>query len=255
MSLITIEGLHVSIGETLICADLHLTLQPGDRLAILGRNGSGKTTLLHTLAGLRPITHGKILLKGDDLTTLPARHRARQMGLLLQDQVSVFPGTVQEYALLGRHPHLARWQQESADDLARADAALACVGLTALAQRNITSLSGGERQRLAFATLLCQDPDILLLDEPSNHLDLHHQIALLTSLARLAEEQNKGIIMILHDINLAIRFCNRFLLLFGDGMTQQGDAASTLTEANLSTLYQHPIQTLNHAGSTLFVPA
>ncbi len=242
MTALRLHQLGVRIGTVEVCRDLNVELEPGQCWAILGRNGTGKTTLLHTLAGLRAAQTGTVHLDDTSLTRLSRRTIAQRLGVLPQDSVDPFPATVLETALLGRHPHISPWGWESADDHARARAALAQVGLAGWDQRDVATLSGGERRRVALATLLTQDPDILLLDEPTNHLDLHHQVALLTRLAQQARERNKLVVMVLHDLNLAARFADHCLLLFGEGKTCAGPRAVVLETPLLEQLYNQPLR-------------
>ena len=130
--------------------------------------------------------------------------------------------------------------------------ALHSVALDGLETRNAGTLSGGERRRLGIATLLAQDPALMLLDEPTNHLDLHYRIAMLELLHNLADRDAKTLLLVMHDINLALRFCNRFLLLFGNGDSCSG-TATVMTQANLERLYDHPLQCLQGAGSPVWI--
>ncbi|OGT20320.1 MAG: hypothetical protein A2V90_00315, partial [Gammaproteobacteria bacterium RBG_16_57_12] len=244
-----------SIAGKLVCHDLDLVMRRGECWGLLGSNGVGKTTLLHTLAGLRRADSGLIHLNGIPLYSLPRRDIARRLGVLLQEQLDPFPGTVLERILQGRHPHLGRWDWEGADDFALADQALEQVGLRDLAGRQIATLSGGEKQRVAIATLLTQAPDLYLLDEPVNHLDLHHQIALLDLLADKRNAAASALMMILHDINLAARYCDHILLLYGDGAIKAGPRHDILTRENLSTLYQHEILSFQGPHGPGFLPA
>ncbi|MDR2876693.1 MAG: ABC transporter ATP-binding protein [Chromatiales bacterium] len=254
MSLLRANGLSVSIAGLEVCRALDLTVTAGSIWAILGRNGVGKTTLLRTLAGLRSIDSGEVLLEEQPLTAWPQREMARKIGVLFQDQGTLFPGTVLETALIGRHPHLERWRWESENDIALAHAALTGVGLSNMDTRQLATLSGGERQRLAIATLLCQEPQLYLLDEPSNHLDPHHQIAVMNTLCRRAHTSKHAAIMVMHDVNLAMRYCDHALLLYGNGETEHGPIAHTLTAANLSRLYTHPMSATNTARGEFFYP-
>lgn len=247
MTTLGIHDLQISIGDVAVCVGLNVVLSAGQCWAVLGRNGSGKTTLLHTLAGLRSPQRGRVELNGKSLPTQPRRLLARRLGLLPQDSHDPFPATVLETALLGRHPHCSPWSWETPNDRAIACKALADVGLDHLAAREVATLSGGERRRLALATLLTQDPDVLLLDEPTNHLDLHHQIALLNLLARLARERHKTVVMVLHDVNLAARYADRCLLLYGDGEVCAGTREEVLRTAALERLYRQPLRQLSEA--------
>jgi iron complex transport system ATP-binding protein len=149
---------------------------------------------------------------------------------------------------------MERWAWESTADARCARQALADVGLAGLEQRDVHTLSGGERQRLAVATLLTQAPRLALLDEPLSHLDLNHQIAVLDLLTRRARDTGMGIVMVMHDVNLARRYADRALLLFGDGCAQCGPVAEVLDAPTLSCLYGHPLRRIDAGGSDYFIP-
>ena len=227
---------------------------PGEFIAVLGCNGVGKTLTLHTLAGLRDPAAGRVLLEGRELAAWGGRQRARRLALLPQLTDDPFPSTVLETALIGRHPHLPFWQWEDAADFASAHAALAAVGLDALAAREVDSLSGGERRRLDIATLLAQDTAVCLLDEPTNHLDPRHRHEML-ALFRARADAGGLVIAALHDPTLASSVADKALLLFGDGRWRFGEAATTLSEANLSELYEVPVGELAWRGQRVFVSA
>jgi iron complex transport system ATP-binding protein len=254
MILLATSALHITIGTTTVCSDLELTINSGDRWCMLGRNGTGKTTLLHTLAGLRPPTAGNIILNDRPLVQIPRKSVAQHIGLLFQDHADAFPASVLETVLTGRHPWLGPLQWESGKDLTIARNALRAVDLHNMEARLVNTLSGGERQRVSIACLLAQEPQLLLLDEPTNHLDIHHQIRMLELLQEQLAQQGKGLLLVMHDLNLAVRFCNRFLLLYGDGETAQGTAEVTLTQANLERLYQHPLQAIPGPHGMVWLP-
>ncbi|MDH5181385.1 MAG: ABC transporter ATP-binding protein [Gammaproteobacteria bacterium] len=249
-----LHSIDIHIGDKLICRDLDLTVGRGECWAILGMNGAGKTTLLHSLAGLYPTAKGQITLNGVALGTMERKLIARSMGLLLQDYEDHFPGTVMDLVLTGRHPWLSAWQWESPLDKQLALTALEKVGLVAFADRQITTLSGGERRRAALATLLTQSPDILLMDEPTNHLDIHQQHRILTLVRDLVHEQNKTAVLVLHDINLAMRYCDHALLLYEDAKPLQGEINDVMTEKNLTELFKHPLTAMDGPNSRVFLP-
>ncbi len=244
--------LSLHIGGTEVCRDLNLEIQTGQCWGILGPNGAGKTTLLHVLAGLHPADSGEILYGQHPLPDLDARQQALWRGLLFQDGLGGFPGTVFETVLAGRHPHLGRLGWETPQDLGLAQAAMEATGLQGLEQRNVQSLSGGERQRMEIAMLLAQAPRLALLDEPSNHLDPDQQILMLRLLRKHFTDSGRAMVMVLHDINLAMRFCDHLLLLRGNGHHRAGPLTEMATEDNIRWLYQHPVLLLQAEGITCF---
>lgn len=253
-SLLSAHQLAVEIGGRRVVSDLSLAVAPGQRLAILGRNGAGKSTLLATLAGLRPPASGEVRLGDLDYPSLGARAAALRRAWLGQTQVDPFGSTVLETALAGRHPHLGRWDWETARDAEITRSALASVGLEGLEGRQVHTLSGGERQRLAIATLLAQAVPLYLLDEPLAHLDLNHQMAVLELFASAARDCGAGIVVVLHDPALAHRYCDRALLIHGDGRTDLGDADDILTGERLSDLYGYRLRSLDVDGRRCFIP-
>ena len=253
-TLLQTKGLGVEIGGKTVCRELEMVITTGQCWGLLGINGVGKTTLLHTLAGLRAPAQGEVLLAEKPLADLPRRLAAQQVGVLLQDDDDAFPGIVMETVLTGRHPWLGQWQWESEDDRALALAALSDVGLDGLEQRQVNTLSGGERRRLALATLFTQNPQLYLLDEPTNHLDPHHQIELLTLLGQRVADSERAALMILHDINLATRFCDHLMLLFGEGEVLCGPSAEVLNIDTLSRVYGHPVISVEGPNGPVFLP-
>lgn len=249
-AILSARDLAVSVGLHKVCLGLDFDLAPGSRLAILGRNGAGKSTLLATLAGLRPADAGTLHLGGKTYGELGLRQAARLRGWLGQDRSDPFASTVMETVLAGRHPHLSRWAWESDADTVRARAALESMGLAGMAEREIHTLSGGERQRVAIAALLAQEPRLYLLDEPLAHLDLNHQIATLELLSRRARAEGVALAMVLHDPNLALRYCDQVVLLYGDSRHRAGPAADILDAVTLSDLYGHPLRRVEN----FFVP-
>ena len=246
--------LTVAIGDRVFCRDLDFALNAGERLAILGRNGVGKSTLLSVLAGLRAARSGEVLIDGASYAALGARGSALVRGWLPQVRGDAFASTVLETALVGRHPHVERWGWESENDGKIVRQALAAVDLSSFEQRDIQTLSAGERQRLAIATLLAQESRLLLLDEPIAHLDLKHQIAMLELFSAAARERGAALVMVLHEPALAWRFCDRALLIHGDGRSESGPVCEMLTAERLSSLYQYPLQAIESEGRISFIP-
>jgi iron complex transport system ATP-binding protein len=240
-------------GRTL-CRDVAFAVHAGECWVILGPNGAGKTTLLQTLAGLRPPAAGEILLGDKPIADYAPRSRAQRLGFLPQDTVDPFPATALEIALGGRHPHIPRWHPESAADVRQARAALTAVGMDDASLRDVQTLSGGERRRVALATLLAQDPEVMLLDEPTSHLDIAHEVRALELLAQLARERRRAVVMALHDLTLAARHATHAILL-GDGKAEAGPAGRLLTAENLSALFGQELVAITQGRGTAFLPA
>ena len=251
--ILSARNLAVSVGGKTVCEGLEVSVRAGEFWGILGTNGVGKTTLLLTLAGLRKPQSGEVLLQGRPLRTLPRREVARKLGLMFQDLEPGLPSTVMETALEGRHPHLDRFKWETLEDERIARAELEEMDLHPLAERIVQTLSGGERRLLAAATLFTQDPLLMGLDEPNSHLDLHQQIKLLDRVQHRVRNQGKAALTILHDANLTLRYCDRVLLLFGDGEVEGGPTAELLTEERISRLYRHPITRVSTGAGAVFV--
>ncbi len=246
------QNLRVTVPGRLLVDQFALTLQAGEFVAILGQNGAGKSLTLQTLAGLRRPAHGVVLLDGENIFGLPRRDVAQRLALLLQAVDDIFPATVLETALIGRHPHIRGMRWETQQDLGTARDALTEVGLAGLETRDVLTLSGGERRRLAIAQLLAQAPAIFLLDEPTNHLDPQHQIDTMHTFRRAAD-RGACVLASLHDVNLAVRFADRCVLLFGDGSWRCGATEEVLTATALGELYQTGIDTIDWRGHQLFV--
>ena len=228
-----------------------LEVKPSEFIGIVGPNGSGKSTLIRALSrALRP-SAGAVLLEETDLYRgVSAREAARAIGVVPQDTSVSLDFSVLEVVRMGRAPHLPRrpFATESANDERIVSEALQTARVAELAERPITTLSGGERQRVLFARALAQQPDVILLDEPTAHLDLRHQTETLTLARDLAHEQGKAVLAVLHDINLAAAYCDTLVLLSAGCIVAQGTAEQVLTAENLQAVYgarvwirRHPV--------------
>ncbi len=248
------RGVTVHVPGRALIRELHAAIRPGRVLALLGRNGAGKSSLLHVLAGLAVPAEGEVLFAGRPVAAWPGRDLARQLGLLMQASEDPFPGTVLDTALVGRHPHIDFWQWESDADLEVARRCLAAMDLEGLEARDVGTLSGGERRRLAIATVLAQDPQVFLLDEPIQQLDPQHELDVLRRFRALAGA-GRTIVLSLHDPGIAARFADDVLLLFGDGRWRLGPVGETLHESAVGDLYGIAVKELSWQGGRTFVPA
>ena len=244
--------LDVAVPGRMLVEDLALSARSGELIAVLGQNGSGKSMMMHTLAGLRPAEAGSVTLNGENLATTSRQEIAKQLALLPQHVDDIFPATVLDTAMIGRHPHIGRLSWESNHDFSVARTALDRVGLQALSERDVLTLSGGERRRLAIAQVLTQEPQVYLLDEPTNHLDPQHQ---LDALQLFRDKADSGAIILasLHDANLAVRYADRCLLLYGDGRWDLGVTEEILDCERLSRLYSTPMESVRWRSRQLFV--
>jgi iron complex transport system ATP-binding protein len=210
--------------------DLSLAVPPGRVSVIVGANGCGKSTLLRGIGRLLRPDAGSVLLDGDDISRLAPRAVARVLGLLPQQPLAPEGISVSDLVGRGRHPHqgvFRRWSPEDDRIVARA---LAVTGTAELAGRRVEELSGGQRQRVWIAMVLAQQPEILLLDEPTTFLDVAHQIDLLDLLGGLNHERGTTIVMVLHDLNLAVRYADHLVVMGAGRVLEAGDPRTVLTE-------------------------
>jgi iron complex transport system ATP-binding protein len=206
-------------------------------VGILGPNGSGKTTLLRLLAGTRQPSRGNVLLDDVDLARMARSVVARRMAVVPQDTHLAFDFTALEVVLMGRYPHLSAFEIEGPRDIAIARDALTATGTLALEDRLFDTLSGGERQRVVIASALAQQPDVLLLDEPTASLDLGYQLEVASLLRRLSREHDVTMVMATHDLNLAASMCDALALLRGGRLLRYGPTADVLSRSAVRELY------------------
>ena len=234
---LTAQGLDAGYGDRSVIRGLDLEVPPGQVTAVVGANACGKSTLLKSMSRLLAPAAGHVLLDGKDVHRLPAKRLARTLGLLPQTPLAPEGITVSDLVGRGRHPHqgiLTRWRDE--DDEAVA-AALDATDTAALADRPVDELSGGQRQRAWIAMALAQQTDLLLLDEPTTFLDVSHQVEVLDLLTELNERAGITIVMVLHDLNLAARYCDRLVMIADGGIHAAGAPADVLTEENVRAVF------------------
>ena len=212
--------------------------KPGEIVAILGPNASGKSTLLKLISGeLAPLS-GRILLDGFVTQALTPRTRAQRIAVVQQESVLLFPARVWEFVLQGRHSHGRSLRFESADDVIIANNALAQVGAADLSGRWMDQISGGEKQRVILARALAQQPLLLLLDEPTLHLDIAAQVGLLDALRRLAAENRYTVVVVTHELNLAAEYADQVVLMQRGRCLRVGPPASIYQRELLEQVFQ-----------------
>jgi iron complex transport system ATP-binding protein len=230
------QGLRYAYGGRVAVDEVAVGAAAGELVGIIGPNGGGKSTLLRLLAGLLRPAAGRVTVQGASLEGLRDEERARRVAWLPQAPGVAFSFTAREVALLGRTSR-ARGLLDTAADRAAADAALEAVGAAAFADRTVDTLSGGERQRVFLAQALAQDTPVLLLDEPTAHLDPGQALAVWGALSERVRADGRAAVAVLHDVNLAAQFCDRLVVLSGGRVVEAGAPAAVLTPALLSAVF------------------
>ncbi|WP_138843364.1 ABC transporter ATP-binding protein [Rhodococcus pyridinivorans] len=223
------EHISLGYGERLIVDDLDLSIPTGVVTTVIGPNGCGKSTLLRALSRLLKPRTGTVLLDGHDITTMRTREVARVLGMLPQAPVAPEGLTVADLVSRGRHPHQSWFRQWSSDDEDEVAIALERTGIADLADRPIDELSGGQRQRAWISMALAQGTDILLLDEPTTYLDLAHSVEVLDLVDRLHSELGRTVVMVLHDLNLAVRYSDHLVVMKDGRVVASGVPSEVIT--------------------------
>ena len=251
---LSLDGIHFRYSEEdpNVLTDLSLEVPAGKVTAILGPNGTGKTTLLHIMLGLLKPVKGEVKVAGKAHREYSKRVLSQMIGLVPQFESIPFNFSVFEYVLLGRSPYLRPLQLPGEKDLHISEEALRAAGISHLQEKPVTEISGGERQLVHISRALAQQTQILLLDEPTAHLDLENQNRILTLLSGMS---NQGITTILttHDPNAAIFAADHFVLMSQGNITAQGDLNQVITPENLSSIYRTPIRVEQTNGFTMVV--
>ncbi len=246
---LSVRDVSVQLGAQRILDAVDLTAEPGMVTGLIGPNGAGKSTLLRAILGLAPLESGSVSFGDADLLAMSRRSRAQFAAFVEQSAGTDARLTARETVLLGRIPFQTVWQvSPSAEDAGLAEAALAAVDMLAFADRLYHTLSGGEQQRVQIARALAQQPRLLLLDEPTSHLDVHAQLA---TLALLHQRARAGgtILLALHDLNLAAGFCDALILMHEGRQVAAGPPEQVLTPALLRAVYGVDVTVLRHPRS------
>jgi iron complex transport system ATP-binding protein len=248
------EDVAVQVGGQSVLRGVDLTLAPGEIVGLVGRNGAGKTTLLRVASRVLQPQRGRVRVGGLPLESLSRRALATRVAVVPQDVSIPFPFRAGEVVLMGRSPHLGTFGFESSGDVERARSAMAQVGVEHLADRSMLELSGGERQLVLVARALVQDPAVLLLDEPTAHLDLRHRLGVLERVRDFAEA-GRSALVVSHDLALAARGCTRLALLTDGRVLDSGAPERVLTPGNLRTVFDIEADVVTAPdGSPLVVP-
>jgi iron complex transport system ATP-binding protein len=254
-SALAVHGISFGYNGGLLLKDISFSAAAGDLIALIGPNGSGKTTLLKILLGLLPPSSGEVTLLNQPLATYQPRTRAKAVAYVSQQPALSFPLTVRELVSLGRYPHGGRGRESEADTLAITQA-LERTAAKDLGNRQFNSLSGGEKQKVLIARALAQSARVVLLDEPTLHLDLNFQLQILSALKRLCVKEGITVITVLHDVNLASLFADKALLLSGGTVFGFGPVAAVLNEESIKALLDVAMKQIgdNDMQGRYFVP-
>lgn len=234
---LVLEGVTAGYRGTPVLRETTVAVRAGEVVGLVGPNGSGKTTLIRVASrSLRP-WQGRVRVAGRDPHAMTARESARLVAVVPQEIHTVFPFTVLEMVLMGRAPHRGRWGRGDASDWARARDVMEAANVQHLADRTMDELSGGERQRVVLAQALAQDAPVLLLDEPTTHLDVRHVVDLLAIVRELAARKRTAVLAIFHDLNLAAAVSDRLCVLLGGRVVAEGEPELVVTSHLLRSVY------------------
>jgi iron complex transport system ATP-binding protein len=235
--LLNVDGVECRYGSVKVLEDVNLSVKGGDFVGILGPNGSGKTTLLKSISRTLKPHKGTILLNEADIYSLKSIDVAKQMAVVPQDTSIGFSFAALDIVLMGRNPHMKRFQMESERDIAVARKVMNLTNTWHLAERPINELSGGERQRVIIARALAQEPKILLLDEPNIHLDIINQLEIMDLVKELCVKERLIVLAVFHDLNLAARYCKLAIMLKNGKIFSAGSLDKVLTTENIKSVF------------------
>ncbi|MCL2642444.1 MAG: ABC transporter ATP-binding protein [Candidatus Bathyarchaeota archaeon] len=237
MVTLNVNGIECRYGSTKILSNINLNVKPGCFIGILGPNGSGKTTLLKSISRVLKPHNGSILIDKENIYTLKPKQVAQKMAVVPQYNDVGFNFSAMDVVLMGRNPHLGDFQMESSKDVEIAKNAMELTNTWTLAERPINELSGGEAQRVIIARALAQEPKILLLDEPMSHLDIINQIELMDLVKTLCTKNNLAVLAVIHDLNMASRYCDTILLLKDNTIFALGSVEEVMTPENILSVF------------------
>lgn len=238
MTMVTLKNVSFRYEEHWVLKNITCEVKKGEFVGIIGPNGSGKTTLVKVIDGVLTPQEGEVWINGLSSRKLKREELAKIIAVVPQESMMTFPFTVQEIVLMGRAPHLGRWRFEGDTDFQIARQAMELTDTLALMNRSMNALSGGERQMVLIARALAQQPQIMLLDEPTAFLDLKHQIGFFDVVQSLNKNQSLTVIAVTHDINLASLYCDRVILLNKGEIHCMGSPAEVITETHIKEVYE-----------------
>lgn len=235
---IVVEGLCFGYTRVPVLTGVDMRIQKGAFTTIVGPNGSGKSTFIKNLTRVVRMDKGSVMINGRELASFSQKELSRVMASVPQMSSTEFDFTAHEVVMMGRYPHLRRFQSESEEDFRIVEEAMNATGVWEMKEASINDLSGGEKQRVIIARALAQEPQILILDEPIAHLDLHHQIELMRLTRRLTKERGITVIAILHDLNFAIEFSDYVFMMKKGRIYKEGPPATVIQAHHIKEVYE-----------------
>ena len=236
--MLELQDVRAGYGEQEVLRGVSFSAGQGEFAALIGSNGAGKSTLLRCICGLLPLKEGSIRICGRDTGRISAKERARLVAVVPQSYVVEYAFTVEDVVSMGRYPYHSFGRRETPEDVRAVRQAMEVTNTLEFRSRLYNELSGGEKQRVILARALAQQPEILLLDEPTSALDLHHQTEVMELITRLNREQGLTVLVVLHDVNMASRYCGRMILLREGRVAADGSPSEVVTKKNMERLYQ-----------------
>jgi iron complex transport system ATP-binding protein len=240
--ILDISGVSVGYNKKIVVDELSLQISPGTFYGIIGPNGAGKSTLFKAASGVLSPWKGSIKLKGKDVYRMPRRELANTMAAVPQFQEAFFPFRVREFVQMGRYPKRGRFGMLQSADHKIIEESMHLMKIEELADKRIDELSGGELQRVHISQALAQEPEILMLDEPTSHLDIGHQSIMLNLLRKRCLSIGIPIVMIVHDLNLAAAYCDRLVLMDSGRVFAEGAPLEVLTKENVDAVYRTSVE-------------
>lgn len=234
---LSVAGIDCSYNSTQVLKDVRLQVGRGDFVGIIGPNGSGKTTLLKAISATLKPAKGAILLENVDVHSIKKLDLAKKMAVVPQETSILFDFTAFDIVMMGRNPHVDRFRFETSKDVAAVKKAMKLAGCLEFAQREVGSLSAGERQRVAIARAIAQEPSVILLDEPTSHLDINFQLETMALLKDLSDNAKLTVIAVFHDLNLAARYCRTLIIIKDGKILAAGNCADVFTKENIKKAY------------------
>lgn len=255
-AMIETKGLTFAYAEEPVLSDISLNFQAGEFTGVIGPNGSGKSTLLKLIGGILPSPSETVFFKNRELSHYKKKDLAASIAWIPQEKQMAFSFKVIDIVLMGRHPYLSPLSFEGENDYRIAEDAMSQTQVLEFAHRSFNEISGGEKQRVMIASAISQKPEVMLLDEPTSALDIKYQIEVLNILNQLNEQENKSLILAMHDLHLASKFCKRLVLLKQGRVFCEGTPAEVLKKEILEEVYEVTVKIFqdDEDGSLIVVP-